>query len=168
MSPYLLALCCGLTCLEMAAAVFAEKTGWVWIVSGVTMFVGLFFLYKLSLSAGSLTLVTIGWIFTSQIAAIAVDYFVFEKTATRNQIVGVVVILIGVAVMCIPSKSEGESHGLDHSHPQRSEQGMGAVWSVMGNDSIFYERPVQNVRNLSDARAVKNYSHTDRDPHSAA
>jgi len=146
----------------MLAAIFAERTGWVWVFAGVVMFVGLFFLYKLSLSTSSLTLVTIGWIFTSQIAAVAVDYFVFEKTATRNQIVGVVVILIGVAVMCVPSKSEGESHGLDHSHPRHAEASMGVVWSVMENHSTVYERPVQNVRYLSDARSFKDRSHSYR------
>jgi hypothetical protein len=107
MSLYLIAICCGLTALEMVAAYFAKKTGVVWNLTGVSTFVALFFLYKFSLTVGSLTLVTVGWIFTSQIAAVGYDYWVNNIIANKYQLIGIGVVMAGVAIMCIPAGNNG-------------------------------------------------------------
>jgi drug/metabolite transporter (DMT)-like permease len=106
MSLELVGLCCVLTALEMIAAIFAARSGWPWLLAGLVTFAGLYVVYKYSLSASSLTVVTIGWIFTSQIAAVCVDKWYFGVELNKFQYIGMGIILFGVLVMCIPSDTK--------------------------------------------------------------
>lgn len=105
-------VCCVLTGLEMVAAIFATNNGRPWFIAGIVTFMILFVVYNISLDMASLTVVTIGWIFTSQIAAVLLDKYYFEKTVTMPQLIGVGVILFGVAIMCIPAGAVNEEKEL--------------------------------------------------------
>lgn len=92
-----------LTGLEIGAAVMIMRNGSLSLLGAALLWIALFVVYAKSLDQTSITVVTVGWIVTSQLAAVAIDRWLNGILITPQLVIGVVVMLGGVLIMFIPS-----------------------------------------------------------------
>jgi multidrug transporter EmrE-like cation transporter len=96
-------LCVLLTSLELAGAALAKRAldldSMGWGAIGACSFVALFAVYTVGLDQDSLTAVTAWWIVVSSIAAVVMDRVFYGGRLGVQQVLGVAVLLAGVAIL---------------------------------------------------------------------
>lgn len=99
MNLSVLSMCMALTVIELGAAVAAERylagQSRAWLLIGVGLFVILFYVYLFALNAASLTVVTVGWIVLSQMAAVTMDRFLYGHALTPRVWLGLALVTVG-------------------------------------------------------------------------
>lgn len=91
--------CVALTVLEIGTAILLGRGQ---VLAAALPWGGLFYVYGRSLENSTLTAVTVGWIVTSQIAAVLVDRYLNQVHISTQTLIGIAIMLFGVVVMTVP------------------------------------------------------------------